>query len=108
VPIRVNDPAQLLPQNEGKTAGAHLLIGIANDGGVFRPAPVISQDATGRNYQIVIPFNHPVNLSVYSSFFQLAGANGISLPRTGTSIPVTVSSGQQPAAITLLVTGGGN
>lgn len=108
VPIRVNDPAQLLPQNEGKTPGAQLLIGIANDGGVFRPAPVISQDAAGRNQQIVIPFGHPVNVSVYSSFFQLAGANGIALPRTGASIPVGASLGQQPAAITLLVTGGGS
>lgn len=108
VPIRVNDPAQLLPQNEGKTPGAHLLIGLTNDAAVFRPAPVISQDAAGRNQQIVIPFNHPVNLSVYSSFFQLASTNGVPLPRTAATIPIAVSLGQQPVAITLLVTGGGN
>lgn len=107
MPIRVNDPAQLLPQNEGKTPGAHLLIGLANDGGVFRPAPVTSQDAAGRNQQIVIPFGRPVSVSVYSSFFQLAGANGIALPRTGAIIPVTASVGQQAPIITLVVTGGG-
>lgn len=106
MPIRVNDPAQLLAQNEGTTAGAQLLIGVANDGAVFRPASVISQDATGRNYQIVIPFNHLVNLAVASSFFQLANAVGVTIPRTGASIPVTVPSGQQPPAITLIVTGG--
>jgi hypothetical protein len=107
VPIRVNDPAQLLPQNEGTTPGAHLLLGFANDRAVFRPAPLISQDAAGRNYQIVIPFNHPVNLAVVSSFFQLTNATGITLPRTGAIIPVAVPSGQQPPIITLAVTGGG-
>jgi hypothetical protein len=49
-----------------------------------------------------------VNLAVVSSFFQLANAIGITIPRTGASIPVTAPSGQQPPAITLLVTGGGN
>jgi hypothetical protein len=30
VPIRVDDPAQLLAQNEGKTPGAQLLLGVAD------------------------------------------------------------------------------
>ena len=55
-------------QNEGKTPGAHLLLGMDNDAFAFRPATVVSQDANGRNHQIVIPFNSPVKLVVYSSF----------------------------------------
>ncbi len=107
VPIRVDDPAGLLSQHEGKTPGAHLLIGVGNDAFVFVPASVTSQDAKGRNQQVVIPFNAPVKLVVYSSFFQLADAMGVALPKTGAAIVLTIPTGQQPATIGLRVTGGG-
>lgn len=109
VPIRVDDPGQLLTQNEGKTPGAHLLLGAGNDAFVFQQARVTSQDSTGRNHQIVIPFDTPVQLVVSSSFFQLSNVTtGLPLPRAGsTVIPVTVPSGQQPATVRLIVTGVG-
>jgi hypothetical protein len=108
VPIHVNDPGQWLAQNEGKTPGAHLLLGVANDAFVFEPAAITSQNSTGRNYSVVIPFATSVNLIVSSSFFQLSDATGTPLPRTGsTAIPITVSNGQQPTTLTLTVTGGG-
>jgi len=107
VPIRVDDPGRLLSQHEGKTPGAHLLIGVGNDAFVFLPASVTSQDAGGRNQQVVIPFNSPVKLAVYSSFFQLADATGLALPKTGAAILLTVPTGQQPATVGLRVTGGG-
>jgi hypothetical protein len=108
VPIRVDDPAQLLSQHEGKTPGAHLLIGAGNDASVFLPAPITSKDVAGRNYQVVIPFNSPSKLVVRSAFFQLADAAGSPLSRAAaTFIPLSVPSGQQPATIRLRVTGGG-
>jgi hypothetical protein len=106
VPIRVDDPGRLLLQNEGKIPGAHLLLGVENDAFAFRPARVVSEDANGRNHQIVIPFNTPVKLVVHSSFFRLSDAAGVPLPRTAVSIPVIVPPGQQPTAVTLKVTGG--
>jgi hypothetical protein len=70
---------------------------------------VASKDATGRSHQILIPYDAPVRLTVSSSFFQLNNSAGLPLPRTGpTDIPITVSSGQSPATIRLIVTGGGN
>jgi hypothetical protein len=107
VPIRIDDPGHFLSQNEGSTAGAHLLLGVPNDGFTFHPAALISQDANGRNHQIVVPFNSPVNLVVYSTFFRLSDAAGIPLPRTAVRIPVLVAPGQSPATITLKVIGGG-
>src|SRR5580704_8971513 len=71
VPIRVDDPGLSLSQNEGKTPGAHLLLGVATDALTFHPASVVSTDALGRNQQIVIPFNMPVKLVVNSAFFKL-------------------------------------
>jgi len=107
VSIRVDDPNHVLTQNEGKTPGADLLIGTGTAIFSFRSASLASQDATGRNYQLVIPFNYPATVVVRSPFFQLTDANGISLP-SGTTIPITVFPGQIPTAIRLTVTGGGH
>jgi hypothetical protein len=106
VPIRIDDPSQLLSQHEGKTPGAHLLLGVGNDAFAFRPVSILAQDANGRDHQIIVPFNLPVKLVVHSSFFQLSDATGIPLSRTGAAIPVLVPSGTQPTIIKLKVTGG--
>lgn len=108
VPIRVNDAAQLLTTHEGKTAGAHLLLGVRSDALVFRTANIESRDSNGRNYYVLIPFNTNVKLVVASSFFQLSDGIGKSLTRTQPNIlPVIVPSGQTPGTIQLQVTGGG-
>jgi hypothetical protein len=104
VPIRVNDPNQLLPQYEGKSPGADLLIGVVSDSGIFAPASIVSQDSGGRYQQVVIPFGAMAGLRVFSAQFQLS-SGGAPLPKATTTIPVTVPSGQQPPTITLQVTG---
>ncbi len=107
VPIRVDDPGQLLVQNEGRTAGAHILLGVGNDAFAFRPAPVISHDATGRTHQVVVPTGTPVKLVVFSSFFRMTDAAGTPLPAArAAAIPITLQPGQQPPPIRLIVTGG--
>lgn len=103
--IRVSDPGQLLTLHEGKTPGAHLLLGVGTDSLAFRIATLLSQDASGRNYQILIPFDRRVNISVTSAFFRMLGANGIALPRSGNMIPVIVPSGQQAPTLLLNVIG---
>jgi hypothetical protein len=105
VPIRINDPGGFLPRYEGKSPGADLLIGVASDSRLFLPATVLSQDGSGRNHQIVIPFNSLVNLIVFSTQFQLSTL-GLPLPKvSSTKIPITAPSGGQPPTITLQVTG---
>ena len=108
VPIRLDDPGELLSQHEAKTRGAYLLMGVGNSAFAFIPAAVVSRDAKGRTHQILIPFNTLTRLMVYSPFFQLTDSVGMSLPRTqNVAIPVTILTGQQPPTITLRVTGGG-
>ena len=70
IPIRINDPGQILSQYEGKVPDAHLLIGVGNDVHAFMPAPTVSQDTGGRNLQVVVPFNSVVKLEVFSTQFQ--------------------------------------
>jgi len=106
--VRVDDAGQHLARHEGKTAGAHLLLGVGADNFVFRPASLASQDSGGRDYRVLVPFDAPVKLVVSSSFFQLRDAVGLPLARTGsTVIPVTVPPGQNPGFIRLIVTGSG-
>ena len=108
VPFRVDDASQLLSRHEGKTSGAHLLLAVSNDASVFRPAMVTSQDASGRNQQIVIPFDTPVKLVAFSSFFRLTDSAGLELSRAGaTKISITVPSGNTPVGIRLAVIGSG-
>ncbi len=106
VPIRIDDPGQLLSQHEGKTPRARLLLGVGYGASVFRLVPLVSQDSGGRNHQIAIPFNTPVKLVMHSSLFNVNDAAGLPLA-TGraTVIPLLVSAGQQVAPIKFSVTG---
>jgi hypothetical protein len=106
VSIRVNDPQQLLVQHEGKTQGAHLLIGVGDANGMFHSALVIATDKTGRDHQIVIPANTRVNLVVKSKFFQLADATGATIAPDAAAAPIVALSGQAPPAkVVVTVTG---
>jgi hypothetical protein len=108
VPIRIDDPGRLLAQYEGKPGGGQILMGVSSDAHVFHWALMVSQDSGGRDLRIVVPFDTQVRLVVNSSFFQLANAAGIALPRTrSTLIPVAVSAGQVPPALRFTVTSGG-
>lgn len=89
VSIRMDDPSGLLAQNEGKTPGAHLLLGVRSDALIFHPASIIAQDTGGRNYQVTIPFDANVNIVVASSFFRLTDATGAAFAASGSAaVPV--------------------
>ncbi len=104
--IRVDDPGQLLAQHEGKTPGAHLLLGVRSDALIFHTASVAAQDSAGRHYTLTIPLDKGVNLVVASSFFRLTDGGGTPLAGNGVAtIPVTVPSGQVPPTIHLGVSG---
>ena len=100
-----------MAQNEGKTPGAGLLLEVAasSAGSFFRLVPLVSEDSGGRNHQIVIPFNTPLTLFVYATFYHLSDATGAPLSQGATTkIPLLVAPGQQVAPITFTITGVGN
>jgi hypothetical protein len=105
VAIQVNDSSQLLPQNEGKVAGANMLVGVGTAIHSFLVPPIMSQSATARTYQLVVPFNLTTATMARSSFFTLSNASGIPLP-PGAAVPILVPAGQAPPTITLNVTRG--
>jgi len=106
VSVRVNDPAKLLPQYEGKAGGAHLLVGVRGPKLMIHLAPVRAEDSGGRNYEVVIPFDTGTNLIVTSPFFQLRDANGMALSATGkSSVRLLVPSGKEPPKFNFTVDG---
>jgi hypothetical protein len=89
--IRVSDPQQQL-QNEGKTPGSYVNIGARATSGAIRMASIGESDTTGRTYSVPIPFDMPVNISALGGGFQIADANGVSLPSLGAGAQFTAPS----------------
>ncbi len=108
VPVRIDDPGQLLPQNEGKKTGAGLLLSVSGPGLFFRLVPLVSQDSAGRNHQIVIPFNTQLTLVVHPSFYHVTNASNVALSQTmSTKTPLLVATGQQAPTFKFTITGAG-
>jgi hypothetical protein len=109
VPIRIDDAGQLLTQHEGKTPGAGLLLGVSSPGFIFHPVPLTSKDSSGRNYQIVLPFNTALTLVIHPSFYHVNNASSVALSQTAsTKIPLLVAAGQQVSPIKFTITGAGH
>lgn len=104
VPISIIDPAQHLLANEGRTVGAHLLVGVRTSANTFRPAIFTARDVTGRAVKVVIPFDKTVTLEIASSFFKLA-VNDSVLSKPGTTVSLLVPAGEKPPTINVSVTG---
>ena len=104
--IEVEDSGGLISQYQGKTPGAHLLLGVRNDAGMFTTASLVSDSSRIHLYSIVIPFDTRVNLVVASPFFRLTDSSGAEFAATGaTSVPLFVQSGRAPAAIRIGISG---
>ena len=104
LPIRVEDPAQHISKNTGK-AGAHILIGITTDSGMFQPARIAATDAKGQDQEILVPAGTPVNVKVYSKFYKLADDKGKDMPASITNLGTTVAAGRPAPKLKVVVTG---
>ena len=90
LPIRVNDPQNLLAANEGKAPGPHLLVGV-NGGYHFEEAVIDATDIAGRNVSLLVPFNAPVAVTVQSNFFKLQDGAGNPLNKAN-AVPIAASA----------------
>lgn len=97
--LRVEDPGKRLSEHEGKTPGAHLMLGVVNDASMFREAIQVSRDAGGRSYELVVPLGTPAKILCQSTFFQVLTQSGIPVPKTGLIFFVTIPPGQRPNPI---------
>ena len=103
--VRVNDPGHLLPQlKDGPLGGGLVAVGVRFGKGAYLGAQNTAVDATGRDYQIVVPAGTPVQLSVFSRDVALADTAGKAVAVTGTAIPVQATAGSDQS-LSFSVTG---
>lgn len=96
LPIRLLDPSQLLARHEGKTAGAHVLMGVLSPGLIFHEIPFATADSGGRNYEITIPYEMPLEVILRSGFYRLSDSANLPLSVTVSSrVPVLAKAQQQ-------------
>jgi hypothetical protein len=106
VPVRIDDAGQLLAQHEGKTRGAGLFLTVSSPGFFFRLVPLVAHDSSGRNYEIVVPYNTPLTLVVQPSYYRVNDASGAALSQSrSTKIPLLVPAGQRIPPIRFTVAG---
>jgi hypothetical protein len=104
--VKVRDAAAVLTANEGKTAGAHLLVGVWRQDGLFVPMRAAGKDAEGKNYELLVPYDTPLTLSAQSKAFNLADEAGAPVDKAkGASVAVEVPSGGATKTYVFNVTG---
>ncbi len=104
VTVRIDDPGQLVSPTGTLTKGGYLLLGVTSDSSFFHTLPLLSTDSTGRNYQLVVPFDTAVKF-VISSSLRFVNASGVALAGgVSALIPVTVASGTQAPVLKFVAT----
>jgi hypothetical protein len=94
IAVRVNDTAQALVQKAGEAYPPHVLVAAFDLRGGLHPAFETQKDATGISYQLPIPVDSPVRLTVYSAQVKLATAQNASVPPQGYSTTLVQPSTQ--------------
>lgn len=89
--IRIDDARQILAAAERNGSG-HLLVGVWTATGLFVPARVTAEDATGRTYSLTMPAGVSAKISITPSGMRLQDAAG-KLQQGGASIDVNVKPG---------------
>ena len=96
--VHVDDPSGHLATHEGKTPGASMMVGVTTPSG-FQPLQRIVSNATSREYRLLVPYDKPLNLAVFSSFFKVNDDDGIARGAQ----PVTTGPVKAPVVAPLAV-----
>ncbi len=83
VHIRLDDPQSLLPSVETSSVEWGVVAGVMTPAGAFRPAKLISRDATGRDLVLTVPFDIPLKLWISPRRVSVRAPNGAALLRAG-------------------------
>jgi Carboxypeptidase regulatory-like domain len=106
--IRLNDATGLLTQYTKDGHEPDLLIGVFGSGPqrTFYPAHLVARDKTGSDYQVAIPLDTALVLSVASNSLTLADATGIALPNNSSQQGFQHATGDpSPPSFVFTVTG---
>jgi hypothetical protein len=99
--IRLSDDARVLPAPGVK--GEVPWFGIAKTDGIAA-LPLVSSDAGGRDYEMLVPFGTSLSVSVMNKSYTLTSP-GANLAAADATIPALFATGITPAQIVVHVTG---
>jgi hypothetical protein len=94
VSVQVNDTAQALAQKPTDAYPPHVLVGAFDARGGFHPARQTQKNSAGISYQLAIPVDSPIRVTIYSAQVQLATSSNVSLPPEGYSTTFVQPSSQ--------------
>lgn len=94
--VRVNDAGQFMGKKAGETSPPHVLVGAFDLKGVFHPAVESQKDNSGISYQLSIPQDFPVRMSLYSVHVKLEDDQHNPVPPGGVSQMIVHPSNQSP------------
>ncbi len=93
--VRINDPVELLPRaKDGPLRAGNLIVGVTYANGAYLGAENTNVDATGRDYQMIIPAGVPFKLWLFSRHVALVDAIGATVDMSGALIPFQAVAGK--------------
>lgn len=105
LPVRIEDPTQLLDTRERESPVGRFSITVRTRWGILHPGRLVSKDGKGRDYELVVPFDTPINLRAHHASADIQDENGRSVTRTPVDIPVVAPSNAPIRPIVLRVAG---
>jgi hypothetical protein len=103
--VRLDDPSGYVEAAENRP-GAGILISVRTPGGAVMPA-ISQQKNNGYTYQLLVPADTDLTLSVHSQYFQIENSKGEAISKTaGVTVPVKAKQGSREPVATFTVRGG--
>ncbi|HEY3838511.1 MAG TPA: carboxypeptidase-like regulatory domain-containing protein [Bryobacteraceae bacterium] len=104
--VKMQDTAQLLNQKTKSGYAPDLMLGVAGPARTFHQMRAAAADATGTTYQVVVPFDMPLNVQVKSRALKLGDATGAALAANATTQAFQHATGESnPKTFTFTVLG---
>jgi hypothetical protein len=96
ISVKIDDPAGYRLRQTGGNRSV-LLIGVWGRDGLFNRAVAVRKGGAATEYQVLVPFQTQLRLSVHSSSLLFEDTQGVAVPRPGVNLPFQVPSGQNAA-----------
>lgn len=101
--VRVNDPEGLLSRTGQAANEGAISLGLIARRNRYLNLRMLSSDATGQDYFVVVPFEESLTLAVRSSTHALSDENFVPYLANSKRIPVRIAQGTIPAPVVVNV-----
>ena len=103
IEVEVDDPGELLDQNEVAGRGVHLLAGVWGPDKRFHTARITKSDKKSRTYAVAVPFDTPVSLDVRGRKLDLEDDKGRAKKEDDAPVALTAARTSSRASVKVVV-----